>query len=276
HLTAISAVEIVMHRVVWSFLFLIPLLILQKRWGAFISVLKKPRLMGVLCATTLLVGFNWLIFIWAVIHDHILQASLGYYINPLVNMLLGAIFLKERLRPPQLAAVILAGAGVLYLTLDYGETPWVSLSLAFTFGFYGLIRKVAPVSALEGLSVETLLLCPAALGGLVYLDVIGSGAFLRTTPGMSLLLMAAALVTALPLLFFNKGARRLHLTTIGFMQYIAPSCTFLLAVFIYGEPMPAAQLVTFGMIWAALALYSADSVFYFRRKREALGSSGGE
>ncbi len=269
NLLAVPALEILMHRVIWSFLFLLPLLMLLKKWRAFIDILKKPRLLAVLCVSTLLVGSNWFLFIWAVNHDRILQTSLGYYINPLVNMLIGALFLKERLRAPQLAAVFIAGAGVLYLTIDYGQLPWISLVLAFSFGFYGLIRKVAPIPALEGLAVETLLMCPPALGYLMFLYFSGAGAFLRTTPGFSLLLMASALVTALPLLFFNKGARRLHLTTIGFLQYIAPSCTFLLAVFMYDEPMTAAQRVTFGMIWTALALYSADSVLYYKRARRA-------
>jgi chloramphenicol-sensitive protein RarD len=215
--------------------------------------------------TTLIVGGNWFLFIWAINSGHILQTSLGYYIAPLVNVLLGVVFLKERLRRPQLAAVVLAAAGVGYLTLSYGQFPWVSLTLAVSFGLYGLIRKVAPVGALAGLTIETMLLSIPATAYLVYLDHTGRGAFLNAGLSTTLLLMGAALVTGLPLLLFTMGARRLRLSTLGFLQYIAPSCTFLLAVFIYREPIVPAQLFTFGMIWTALAIYSYDSVLYHGR-----------
>ena len=175
-----------------------------------------------------------------------------------MNVLLGVIFLGERLRKLQLAAVGLAFIGVLYLTFTYGQFPWVSLALAFSFGFYGLIRKVAPVGPLVGLTVETALLTVPALAYLVYLDRMGVGAFLRADVATSFLLMGAALVTGLPLLLFTNGTKRLHLTTIGFLQYIAPSGTFLLAIFVYHEPLRPAQLLTFILIWSALALYSLD------------------
>ncbi|MDJ0720568.1 MAG: EamA family transporter RarD [Desulfobacterales bacterium] len=220
--------------------------------------------LAILLVTTLLVGCNWFLFIWAINGGHILQTSLGYYINPLVNVLLGVIFLRERLRRLQTAALALAFGGVFYLTVSYGQFPWVSLALAFSFGFYALIRKVAPVSPLVGLTVETLLLSVPALTYLVYLDRMGAGAFLRASGATSLLLAGAALMTGLPLLLFTHGTKRLHLTTIGFLQYIAPSCTFLLAILVYDEPLHAPQLWTFILIWSALALYSWDAVRHYR------------
>lgn len=256
--------EILMHRMVWSFLFLFPLLLFLGRWKTFTLVLKNKRTLGMLVVTTLLVGINWGVFIWSISNNHILQASIGYYINPLVNVLLAMLFLGERLRRLQGVSVLLALAGVIYLTTTVGEFPWVSLTLAFSFAFYGLIRKIAPVSALEGLSVETLLLFVPAAGYLFFLDHQDVGAIFRINRQTDLLLMASALVTAVPLLLFTIGARRLTFVTIGFLQYIAPSSTFLLAVFVYHESFTMAQAVTFILIWAALVLFSIDAVLTYR------------
>jgi chloramphenicol-sensitive protein RarD len=264
-LQAVPAFEIIMHRMVWSFLFLIPILLLRRRWHDFTAVFRNLRIILVLLSTSVIVGTNWFVYIWAINHDHVLQASLGYFINPLVNVLLGMVFLRERLRPLQFLAVGLAGIAVLYLVLQYGEFPWVALFLAFSFGFYGLIRKVAPVTALVGLSVETLVLSAPALAYLFYLAAAGSGSFLRVNILVDLLLMGAALVTALPLLLFTLGARRLHLSTVGFLQYIAPSCMFLLAVLAFHEPLYRHQLWTFLLIWAALSVYSVDSLIFYKR-----------
>jgi chloramphenicol-sensitive protein RarD len=262
---AIPTFEILMHRIVWSFIFLILLILLQHRWDELKRAITTRRTLLILGSTTIVVASNWFAFIWAITHDKILQTSLGYYINPMVNVLLGMVFLKERLRFPQIIAVLLAGTGVFYLTAYYGKLPWIALFLAFSFGFYGLIRKVAPVGALIGLTVETLLLSLPAMAYLFYLDATGSGTFLRMNPKFDLLLICAALVTALPLLFFTTGARMLHLSTVGILQYIAPSCTFLLAVFIYNESFSMTQLWTFVLIWSALIIYSTDSVLYYRR-----------
>ena len=264
-LRAIPALEILMHRMVWSFLFLLPFVVFTNRRNEFRTAISSGRTMLVLLVTTMLVSSNWFVFIWAINSDRILQTSLGYYINPLINVVLGVVFLKERLRPAQLMAVILAAVGVVYLTIEIGRPPWIALFLAFTFGFYGLIRKVASVNALVGLTIETLLLSFPALVFLGYHYIDGSGAFLRSDGRTDILLMCAALVTALPLLLFTTGARKIHFSTIGILQYIAPSCTFLLAVFVYREPFRTAQLWTFILIWAALLLYSIDSVAYFRR-----------
>ncbi len=265
-LKSVPAFEILMHRMIWSFLFFVPLLLIQRRFREFTAILKNTRVLLILLGTTLIVGLNWFLFIWAINNDHVLQTSLGYYINPLVNVFLGLIFLKERLRPLQTLAVILAGVGVTYQTVSLGVFPWVALTLAFSFGFYGLIRKVAPVGALIGLSVETLLLSIPALAYLVYLNHIGTGAMLRAGLFIDGLLMGSAFVTALPLLLFTRGARRLNLATLGFLQYIAPSCTFLLAVFLYREPLSWTQVATFILIWVALVIYSVDSVLFYRRR----------
>ena len=263
-LRSVPAIEIILHRIVWSFFLLVPLIILMRRWQEFVAVIKNPRTLLILLFTGLIVGGNWLLYIWAVNNDHLLQASLGYYINPLVNVVLGMVFLKERLRTPQIVAVALATAGVLYLTIYFGVFPWIALTLAISFGFYGLIRKVAPVSSVVGLTVETLWLSIPALVYLVYLDRLGQGAIFRVSFKLDLMLMGCAVVTAFPLLFFTLGARRLYLSTLGLLQYIAPSCMFILAVFFYDEPFASAQVVTFILIWIALAIYSTDSVRYYR------------
>ena len=266
-LRSVPALEIILHRIVWSFFLLVPLIIVMRRWWEFIAVLQNLRTVLILLFTALIVSGNWLLYIWAVNNDHLLQASLGYYINPLVNVVLGMAFLKERLRAPQILAVGLAAAGVLYLTLYYGEFPWIALALAVSFGLYGLIRKVAPVGSLVGLTVETLLLSIPALAYLFYLDGLGQSSIFRVSLKLDLMLMGCAVVTAFPLLFFTLGARRLYLSTMGLLQYIAPSCMFILAVFLFREPFASAQVVTFILIWTALAIYSADSVRYYRNNR---------
>lgn len=274
-LRPIPAFEILMHRMVWSFVFLLPFVVFTKRRREFKSVITSRRTLLLLVVTTLLVSCNWFVFIWAINSDRILQTSLGYYINPLINVVLGMAFLKERLRPAQGAAVLLATVGVGYLSIEIGRPPWIALFLAFSFGFYGLIRKVAPVSALVGLTIETLLLSLPAVAYLGYLYQHGAGAFLRVDLRTDALLMMAALVTALPLLLFTTGARLIHFSTVGILQYIAPSCTFLLAVLVYHEPFRAAQLWTFTAIWAALAIYTFDLVRHHRlyaKKREAIAA----
>jgi chloramphenicol-sensitive protein RarD len=222
----------------------------------------------ILLPTTILLGFNWFIYIWAVNNEHILQASLGYFINPLVNVLLGMVFLKERLRPLQTVSLVLAGIGVLYLTFHYGEFPWIALSLAFAFGLYGLIRKVAPVSSLVGLSMEMLFLSVPALAYIVFIDSKGTGALFHISIKIDLFLIGTAFLTAFPLLLFTLGARRLNLSTVGFLQYIAPSCMFFLGVFLYNEPLSSAQILTFILIWTALLVYSTDSAMYYRLAKD--------
>ena len=263
----IPAFEIIMHRVIWSFFFLFIILVFQRHWAEFTTAVKTRRNLFILFPTTMLLGFNWFIYIWAVNNEHILQASLGYFINPLVNVLLGMVFLRERLRPLQMVSLVLAGIGVLYLTIQYGQFPWLAISLAVAFGFYGLIRKVAPVSSLVGLSMEMLFLFVPALAYIVILNSKGTGALFNVSIKIDLFLMGAAFLTAFPLLLFTLGARRLNLSTVGFIQYIAPSCMFLLGVFLYNEPLSSAQIWTFVLIWTALCIYSADSVMYYRQTK---------
>jgi chloramphenicol-sensitive protein RarD len=266
-LAPVPATQIILHRIVWSFLLTMPLLVVQGRWKEFTRVLGHPSTLGILTISGLLVGGNWFLYIWAVNKGHILQASLGYYINPLVNVFLGMVFLKERLRRAQVLALVMAALGVFYLNFTYGVFPWVALGLALSFGSYGLIRKVAPVAALPGLAVETLLLSIPASLLLIHLHRTGSGAFLRMGSGIDLLLAGTAPLTAVPLLLFTLGVRKITLTTLGFIQYLAPTGMFLLGVWVYGEPFSNAHAVTFGLIWSALGVFSADMALQHRGHR---------
>lgn len=268
-LAVVPPVEIVAHRIVWSFAFLMVLIFLLRQWPELINVLRRPRTLATLCVTAGLVAVNWLLYIWAVNNNYLLQASLGYYINPLVNVVLGMLFLKERLRRMQTVAVLMATTAVLYLSILYGRFPGIALALALSFGFYGLIRKVAPVSALVGLTVETMLLSLPAGAYLIHGYIRQTGFIFRSTIQIDLLLMGSSLLTAVPLLLFTIGARRIHLSTLGLMQYIAPSGMFLLAVLYYGEPFARAQLWTFILIWSALAIYSIDALRMYRMTEEA-------
>ncbi len=260
----VPAHETITHRIVWSFIFLLPIIFLQGQWRIFINTLKSFKTVKWLFVTTLLVASNWFLFIWAVNHDMILQASLGYYINPLVNVLLGFLFLQERLRKFQIVAVIIATTGVLYLTYQYGSFPYIAIILAVTFGLYGLIRKKLNLNAAVGLAVETLILTIPGLAYLAWLEKTGSAVFLHADHITDIFLICTALVTALPLLLFNIGVRRLKLATVGFLQYIGPSMMFLLAVFAYDEPLSEHQLIAFIFIWTALAVYTVDSTRAYR------------
>lgn len=273
-LRAVPAFEILLHRMVWSFLLLLPIVIATRRWQEFKAVILDWRKLSTLAVTTILVSGNWFVYIWAVNNNRILEASLGYYINPLFNVLLGVVFLRERLRSLQVVSVALAAIGVIFLTIKIGALPWISLVLALSFAFYGLIRKVAPVNALVGLSVETLLLCAPAAAYLVFIGMTGGGAFLHLGGVTDILLMCAGLVTAIPLLLFTAGARKIHFSTVGILQYCAPSCNFLIAIWVYGEAMLPAQWITFMLIWTALALYSADSMVTYRNHRQLARSAG--
>jgi len=264
-LDEVPAFETLMHRVIWSFIFLLPFLVSRPHRREILTTLKEKRTVFILLATTFLLGANWFVFIWAINQNFVLQTSLGYYIAPLVHVILGIIFLRERLRNLQILAVLLAGIGVFYLTLQYGQFPWIALSLAFTFGFYGLVRKVAPVSAVGGLSVEMLFASIPAGAYLFYLESVEKASLFHISFKIDLFLIGTALVTALPLVLFTLGTRRLHLSTVGFLQYIAPSCFFLLAIFLYHEPISRGQVWTFILIWTALIIYSIDSILDYRR-----------
>jgi len=258
-LGAVPPLEIIAHRVVWSVVLMAGLVLLLKRPEEIRQALGGPRLWQALALTTLLISANWLIFVWAIGEGHILQCSLGYYINPLVNVLLGVLFLGERLNRAQGAAVALAVIGVGCLVVQVGAVPWVSLSLALTFGFYALVRKKAAVEPLIGFLVETVLLLPLSLAYLLYLAYLGSGSFGAHGGGFDLLLAASGVVTAVPLVLFLYGARTLKLSTLGLMQYVAPTGQFLLGTLVYGEAFTSAHALAFGFIWLALGLYSWDA-----------------
>ncbi len=269
----IPALEVLAHRVAWSVLLLNGVLLVRGRWTEVVRRLKHLPTMLRLIASTALIAVNWLIFIWAVANDRLMDASLGYYINPLVNVVLGVVILRERLRRPALVSVLLAGLGVVYLAVNLGGIPWVSLVLAGTFSLYTLLRKTGDLGSLEGLAMETALLAPAAFAYLGYLQAADLGSFGTQSISVDLLLAAAGAVTAVPLLFFAAAARRLRLATVGFLQYLAPTCQFLLAVAVYGEALTTARLISFASIWTALALYSADTLLFnrFARRSAALG-----
>lgn len=258
-LAHVPATEIVAHRILWSLLFLAALATMWRRWPAIRTAVATPKVLMTLAATAALIGGNWLIWVWAVNNGHVLEGSLGYYLNPLVNVLLGVVLLKERLSRAQVAAVGLAAAGVAVLAWGAGSGLWISLSLAASFATYGFLRKVAPVDAIEGLSIETAILAPLALGWILWSNAGGDGG-LGVDAATTLLLIAAGAVTAVPLLLFTAAAKRLPYSTLGFLQYIAPTLQFLLAVFVYGEALTTAHVICFGAIWTALMIFALEGV----------------
>lgn len=261
---SVPAVEVLAHRIIWSVLFLLVLIAAQRRWRELITAIRTPGTVRMLMMSASFITVNWGLFIYAIQQDDILQTSLGYYINPLVNVLFGMIFFGERLRRLQWLAVLLAAAGTLVLALGADELPWIAIVLAVCFAFYGVIRKKVAVPAFSGLLIETTLLLPVALGYLLWLAAQNAGAF-GTGWSISLLLMLAGVVTTLPLLWFTSAAVRLPLSLLGFFQYIAPTVAFVLAVFVYGETFTMAHAVTFACIWLAIILFSLDS--WLARKR---------
>jgi chloramphenicol-sensitive protein RarD len=259
-LAAVSPTEIVGHRIVWSLVFLAALAIAFRRWAAIRAAVTARRVLLTLMLTSVLIAVNWLTYIYAVVSGHVLAGSLGYYLNPLVNVLLGVVILKERLSRAQLFAVLLAGAGVAVLATGAGRDLWISLTLAASFGLYGFLRKIAPVDSLEGLSVETALLAPLALGWILWLGQQGTGGLGHYDLRTDALLVLGGAVTAIPLLLFTAAARRLPYSTLGFLQYLAPSLQFLLAVLAFGEQLTTAHIICFGAIWAALVIFTFEGV----------------
>lgn len=261
--------EVLSHRILWTAVFVGLILLLSGRMKKVRAIFKDRKLLGTLLVSSLLVSTNWLVFIWAVANNMVLESSLGYFINPLVSVALGMIFLKERLRLWQGIAVGLSVIAVGNLIIGHGTVPWVALTVAITFGFYGLVRKVAVVDAYSGLLVETLIILPPVLAYLVYIGIEGTGVFDISNIKQTGLLMMAGIMTASPLVLFAIAAKRLRLSTVGFFQYIAPTGHFLLAVFLYDEPFTDARKVTFSLIWLALGLYSFDSIRAHRASGKA-------
>ena len=265
-LQSMSAMEILMHRIIWSTVVLVVLVVVSKQMPKVWAALKTPKVMLILLVSGVLLAANWLLFIWAVNNDHLLDASLGYYINPLLNVFLGRMFLAEKLRPLQQLAVALAIVGVVILIFSFGQIPWIALALACSFGVYGLLRKQVAVDSLPGLLVETGMMLPFAV---VYWLWFASGAsnLLNNALEVNLILFFAGVVTTAPLLCFTGAARRIKYSTLGFFQYIGPSIMFVLAVLLYGETLSAARLVTFAFVWLALGVFSFDSLRQYRRMR---------
>ena len=255
-----GALEILSHRVFWSLFFLFLFLVITQRVGAFChevcSIKNDPRrILGVL-ASTLLITLNWLVYIWAVNDNRIIETSLGYYINPLVNVLLGVALLKEKLSSKQYLAVALAAAGVLNLVFHFGVFPWVALSLAITFGLYGLCKKLLALSPITGITLETLIISPLAIAYLLFLNTQAIGVFGSGNLFATALLTGAGIVTALPMVLFANAANQLPLSLLGFIQYLSPTLALLTGVFVYHEPFTQAHAVSFGLIWMALAIFS--------------------
>ena len=272
-LHAVPMLELLAHRAVWSFASLLLLLLIWKRrWDWLRQLRTSRRTLFTFAVTAALLGFNWVAYLWAVNAGLIVDVSLGYFINPLINVLLGVLFLRERLRPAQGLAIAIAGVGVAYLTLSYGAFPWAALTLASTFALYGLLRKTASLDAVEGLFTEMALLSVPALAFLLIQHKAGPAGLGQVEAPIAVLLVMSGLVTLLPLVCFGYAARRVTLTTLGILQYIAPSLQFLLGVMLFGEPFSPARLIGFGLIWLSLATYSLEGLLA-RRKVAPVGSA---
>lgn len=262
-LAHVPPIEVVAQRILWSIPLLLVIMYFRKQLTEYAAIFRHKAHLRNLFASAALIAVNWLIYIWAVSTDHILAASLGYYLNPLVNVLLGRMFLGERLRPMQLVAVAVAALGVAILIGDALDTLWVSVSLACSFGLYGLVRKITPVGSVPGLAVETTLLAPLSLVAVFWFASNGTGGFGDDLETSALLILAGT-VTAIPLLLFATAARRMSYASLGFVQYLAPSIAFLLGVFVYGEPLSTTKLACFVLIWVSIAIFCVDALRTYR------------
>lgn len=259
----LSAFEVLAHRILWSLPVALACVVGLKQWRDYRAAMTRPSLLGVMLLSSALISINWTVYMWAVMHQQVLATSLGYYLNPLVNVLLGRVVLKERLNRPQALAVGVAAAGVAIMLFREPGAIWISLTLALSFGSYGLVRKLAPVSAVPGLAVEVTLLAPIAFAALAS-GLSSDGGFGSST-GTSLLLMGSGLITAIPLLMFATAARRMSYTALGFVQYMSPTIVFFLSIFVWHEPINAARLACFALIWSAIAIFSVDALHRARK-----------
>jgi chloramphenicol-sensitive protein RarD len=266
-LEEVPAYEILANRIFWSFLFMVGFLLVTKKWPLFHKTLRllihQPKMGLTLFCASVLISANWFLYIWAVNQDQIIETSLGYYINPLVSVLLGVLILKEKLSAAQMVSFLLALAGVLILTISYGKFPWVALGLAVTFGLYGLAKKVVKVESATGLTLETFLITPFSLLFLLYLNSKGELMLFHKSAATDLLLIGGGVATAVPLLYFAKGAQRIPLYMIGFLQYVTPTMSLLIGIFIYHEPFSTIKLISFSFIWAALCVFSLSQIRFF-------------
>jgi len=270
----VSALQVIGHRIGWSFIMLVVYIAATKQWQAFRSVAFKPKTIGIYVIASVLLTINWLIYVWGVNSGFIVETSLGYFINPLLSVLLGVVFLRERLRPVQWIPVGLAAVGVIYLTFVYGRLPWIALSLAFSFGFYGFVKKLSPLGSLYGLTLETGIVFPVALIYLVVVGINGTGAFLHDGTFIDVFLIGAGLVTTIPLLMFASAAKQIPLTIVGLLQYIAPTLQFLIGVFLYKEAFDFSHFIGFAIVWLALIIFAVESYLSNRAPIEPIPELG--
>jgi chloramphenicol-sensitive protein RarD len=268
----VPALELIGHRIAWSFVFVSIILFITRQWKSFRKTAINRRGVLVYLASAIFLAVNWLTYVWAVNAGYIVESSLGYFINPLFSVLLGVVFLHERLRPWQWMLLGLAAVGVVYVAFSYGKFPWIALTLASSFGIYGLIKKTAPLGSLYGLTLETGLLFIPAVGYLLYLQIAGQGAFLNSGAVTNGLLVGAGVITAIPLLLFASAAQRIPLSMVGILQYITPTMQFLLGVLVYREPFNQSHLVGFCIVWAALLLFWAEGVLIRRKQMVQIGN----
>lgn len=254
----VAALEVIGHRIVWSFLGLAAVVAFSRETGTLLGNIRRVRVLGTYTVAAVLIAINWLVFVWAVNNGHVVESSLGYFIAPLTSVLFGVAFLHERMRAWQWVAIALAAAGVLYQALSLGTVPWIALTLAMSFGLYGLVKKIAPLGAVHGLTLETGLLLPPALIYLLYLERTGEGAFLHAGAAIDGLLLGAGVVTTLPLLLFASATKRIPLSLIGLLQYMTPTFHFLLGVLLYAEPFARVRAIGFGLVWLALVIFSVE------------------
>ena len=254
----VPALQLLGHRIGWSFILLLVYLLVSRNWNNFRRAIDSPRVLKIYLVAAILVGINWLTYVWAVNAGFIVETSLGYFINPLVSVLMGVVILKESIRPWQWVAIGIAAVGVLYLTFSYGTVPWIALTLAFSFGFYGLVKKTAPLNSINGITLETGILFLPSLGWLIFADISGEGAFLHTGLISDILMVGAGLVTTVPLLMFASAAKLIPLSMVGILQYIAPTIQFLIGVFVYHEPFTSYRVVGFAIVWFALFVFGVE------------------
>ena len=270
----VPALQVIGHRIAWSFVLLMAILFATRQWRDFREAALIPKVIGIYSIAAILLTVNWLVYVWGVNAGFIVETSLGYFINPLLSVLLGVIFLRERLRPMQWVPVGIAAIGVIYLTAVYGRLPWIALALAFSFGFYGFVKKLAPLGSLYGLTLETGIAFPFALIYLLVIEINGSGAFAHESLSITLLLIGAGAVTTVPLLMFASAAKQIPLSVVGLLQYVAPTLQFLIGVFLYKEPFDHSHLIGFGIVWVALVIFWVENYLAHRVPVEPIPEMG--
>jgi len=270
----VPALQVIGHRIGWSFILLIVIVLASRQWNDFRALALTPKVIGIYAIASVLLTINWLVYVWGVNSGFIVETSLGYFINPLLSVLLGVIFLRERLRPSQWIPVAIAAVGVIYLTVVYGRLPWIALTLAFSFGFYGFVKKLAPLGSLYGLTLETGIVFPVALIYLLVVEFRGTGAFLHESAWTTVLLIGAGAVTTIPLLMFASAAKQIPLSVVGLLQYIAPTIQFLIGIFIYKEAFDRSHLIGFGIVWVALIIFWVENFLAQRVPVEPIPEMG--